>query len=138
MEGKELIVIDVPRALRTDKPVHIDGDVYGGSYRRNGDGDYHCTDDEVRLMIRDSSASPADLVVLDSLGLDALCNDTIQKYRRILSTVKPDLSWNRLSDEELLYRLNAVGRSDKDSELHPTAAGLLMFGYHYEIVKEFP
>ena len=123
VEGKELIVIDVPRALRTDKPVHIDGDVYGGSYRRNGDGDYHCTDDEVRLMIRDSSASPADLVVLDSLGLDALCNDTIQKYRRILSTVKPDLSWNRLSDEALLYRLNAVGRSDKDSELHPTAAG---------------
>ena len=89
-------------------------------------------------MIRDSSASPADLVVLDSLDLDALCNDTIQKYRRILSTVKPDLSWNRLSDEALLYRLNAVGRSDTDSELHPTAAGLLMFGYHYEIVKEFP
>ena len=135
---KELIVIDVPRALRTDKPVYIDGNVYGGSYRRNGDGDYHCAEDEVRLMIRDSSASPADLVVLDSLTLDALCNDTIQKYRRILSTVKPDLSWNRLSDEALLYRLNAVGRSDTDSNLHPTAAGLLMFGYHYEIVKEFP
>ncbi|AEC02359.1 RNA-binding domain-containing protein [Parasphaerochaeta coccoides] len=137
-EGKNVIVIGVPRAARTDKPIFINGDVYSGSYRRNGDGDYHCSEDEVRNMIRDSSRSPADLVVLEALGLDALCADTIQKYRRRLATVKPDLSWNQLSDEELLYRLNAIGRSEKDAYLHPTAAGLLMFGYHYEIVKEFP
>lgn len=137
-EGKQVIVIDVPRAPRTDKPVYINDNVYAGSYRRNGGSDYHCSQEEVRLMIRDSSASPADLVVLDSFSLDALCNDTIQKYRRTLSTAKPDLSWNRLSDEALLLRLNAIGRSDKNAALHPTAAGLLMFGYHYEIVKEFP
>jgi len=72
------------------------------------------------------------------MNLDVLCSDTIEKYRRRLATVKPDLAWNQLSDEELLYRLNAIGRSEKNSSLHPTAAGLLMFGYNHEIVKEFP
>lgn len=60
------------------------------------------------------------------MNLDVLCSDTIEKYRRRLTTVKPDLSWNQLSDEELLYRLNAIGRSDKDSSLHPTVVGLLV------------
>jgi ATP-dependent DNA helicase RecG len=138
VDGKNVIVIDVPRATRTDKPIFINNDVYYGSYRRHGDGDYHCSENEVRNMIRDSSTRAADLVVLDNMSLDVLCSETIEKYRRRLATVKPDLSWNQLSDEELLYRLNAIGRSDKDSFLHPTAAGLLMFGYHHEIVKEFP
>ncbi|MBQ7316097.1 MAG: AAA family ATPase, partial [Clostridia bacterium] len=42
-----------------------------------------------------------------------------------------------LEDVEFLYKLGAVGRSS-DGKMHPTAAGLLMFGYEYEIVKEFP
>lgn len=138
IEGKHVIIIDVPRANRTNRPVYINDNVFTGSYRRDGEGDYHCSEEEVRLMIRDSSAGPTDLVILDSLDLDALCSDTIQKYRQRLSTVKPELSWNQLSDEALLYRLNAIGRSDRNSEFHPTAAGLLMFGYHHEIVKEFP
>jgi ATP-dependent DNA helicase RecG len=52
-EQKNVIVIDVPRATRTDKPIFINNDVYHGSYRRHGD--YHCSENEVRNMIRDSS-----------------------------------------------------------------------------------
>ncbi len=36
-----------------------------------------------------------------------------------------------------LFKLGAVGRGE-DGKLHPTAAGLLMFGFEYEIVKEYP
>ncbi len=42
-----------------------------------------------------------------------------------------------LEDEEFLYWLGALGRGP-DGVLHPTAAGLLMFGYEYEILREFP
>jgi len=62
VDGKNVIVIDVPRATRTDKPIFINNDVYHGSYRRHGDGDYHCSENEVRNMIRDSSTRAADLV----------------------------------------------------------------------------
>jgi predicted HTH transcriptional regulator len=38
---------------------------------------------------------------------------------------------------ELLFKLGCIGRAE-DGTLHPTGAGILLFGYEYEIVKEFP
>ena len=54
-----------------------------------------------------------------------------------MKTYRPGHVWEELDDVELLYKLGAVGMGN-DGKLHPTAAGLLMFGYEYEIVKEFP
>ena len=51
--GNRIVVIEVPRADRRDKPVYIGVDPFAGSYRRNGAGDYHCNKDEVRNMMRD-------------------------------------------------------------------------------------
>ena len=39
--------------------------------------------------------------------------------------------------EDLLHRSGAMAH-DTDGKLRPTAAGLLMFGHEYEIVREFP
>ena len=55
--GKErIVVIEVPRADRRKKPVFIGSDPYMGSYRRNGEGDYRCTREEVESMLRDADA----------------------------------------------------------------------------------
>lgn len=54
-----------------------------------------------------------------------------------MKTYRPGHVWEELEDVDFLYKLGAVGRSS-DGKMHPTAAGLLMFGYEYEIVKEFP
>lgn len=138
VDAKNLVVLDIPRENREDKPIFIDNDILNGTYRRNEEGDYRCSEAEVCLMLRDASTQPLDLVVVEKMSLDALCADTITKYRRRLEGVKPGLSWNSLSDEQFLYRLNAIGKSEGDEAFHPTVAGLLMFGYHYEIVKECP
>ena len=53
VEGKDIIVMDVPRADRTSRPVYCGIDPRSGSYRRNGEGDYHCTLEEVSAMFRD-------------------------------------------------------------------------------------
>jgi predicted HTH transcriptional regulator len=45
--------------------------------------------------------------------------------------------WERLDDDDFLLKLGAVGRGE-DEKLHPTAAGLLMFGFEYEITREYP
>ena len=42
IDGKHIIVIDVPRAQRRDRPVYIGGDAQNGIYMRNGEGDYRC------------------------------------------------------------------------------------------------
>lgn len=138
VDGKQILRIEVPPANREDKPLYLNNDLFGFTFRRGGEGDYHCTKQEIQLMLRDASSYSLDGSMLEQMSLDALCFETVGRYRRSFEALKPTLSWNVLSDEMFLYRLNAVGKSKKDGSYHPTLAGLLMFGYHFEIVKECP
>lgn len=137
VDGDHIIVITVPRAQRYDKPVYIDGNPLTGSYRRSGEGDYRCSREEVRGMLRDSAVQTQDMRVLDQMGLDVLDKESVRRCRTRMKNCRPGHVWEELEDTEFLYKLGAVGRS-ADGAFHPTAAGLLMFGYEYEIVKEFP
>ena len=53
--GDHIIMIEIPRAQRYYKPVYVDGNPKTGTYRRNGEGDYHCSEEELRAMYRDAS-----------------------------------------------------------------------------------
>jgi len=137
VDGKCIVAIRVPRAQRSDKPVYIDGNPLSGSYRRNGEGDYKCTKEEVGAMMRDAAIKTQDMRVLENMELDVFDYDSVKRYRIRMKNYRPGHIWEELEDVEFLYKLGAVGRSN-DGKMHPTAAGLLMFGYEYEIVKEFP
>ena len=137
INGKRIVAIRVPRARRSDKPVFVEGDPFSGSYRRNGEGDYRCTKEEVHAMLRDAAIQAQDMAVLENIGLTALDYDSVKRYRIHMEKEHPDHAWVGLEDVEFLYKVGAVGRSG-DGTMHPTAAGLLMFGYEYEIIKEYP
>ena len=77
VNGKSIVVIHVPRAERTDRPIYIDGDPIKGSYRRNGDGDCHCTKDEVEAMLRDAAGRSQDMLVLENMGLYVFDYDSV-------------------------------------------------------------
>ena len=51
VEGKQIVAITVPKAPVRLRPVYIDNDVYRGSYRRSGEGDYRCSREEVDAML---------------------------------------------------------------------------------------
>ena len=134
--GKKIIIISVPRAQRYDKPIYLDGNLFS-SYKRNGEGDYRCTKEVIQAMLRDASPKTQDMLVLGNMNLDVFDKDTIKRYRIRMQGIRPGHVWEALEDVDFLYRIGAVGR-DADGKLHPTAAGLLMFGYEYEIVREYP
>ena len=50
IDGKSIIVIIVPRAKYAQRPVYVGGNACLGTYRRNGEGDYKCTREEVQAM----------------------------------------------------------------------------------------
>ena len=135
-DGKKIIIINVPRAQRYDKPIYLDGNLFS-SYKRNGEGDYRCTKEVIQAMLRDASPKTQDMLVLGNMNLDVFDKDTIKRYRIRMQGIRPGHVWEALEDVDFLYRIGAVGR-DADGKLHPTAAGLLMFGYEYEIVREYP
>ncbi len=132
-----IIEIFVPRAERSVKPVYIDGNPMTGTYRRNGEGDYHCTQDAVRAMLRDAATQTQDTLLIEQMDLSVFDYDSVHRYRNRLRNHRPGHVWDELDDVTFLYRLGAVGRGE-DGMMHPTVAGLLMFGFEYEIVKHFP
>lgn len=135
--GAPYIAIEVPRAPRQDRPVYIRNNLASGSFRRNGEGDYHCTSEELKALVRDGGEE-IDRLVLEEFELGSLCEETVASYRNAFQALRQNHPWNRLTDSDFLMRIGAIGRGGCTHQLHPTRAGLLMFGYEYEITCEYP
>ena len=135
--NKTVVVIEVPRAPREARPVYIGEDVFKGSFRRNGEGDYHCTREAVKAMLRDQCNETADMCVLDELLVKDLNADTIRRYRGRFSNIKVGHVWNDLPDDEFLTKIGAA-RQCADGKVHPTLAGLVCFGDFVTIMHVLP
>lgn len=136
--GNIIMVIQVPTAKREDKPVYLNGDLFAGTFRRNWEGDYHCSSQEVKAMLRDQPENTMDMKVLENIPLDYISRNSVEGYRNRHSAYNPGHPWVKLDYEKYIEQIGAAALSEKDGKLHPTAAGLLMFGEEYHIVREFP
>ena len=134
ISGDVVLVIRVPRATRLQKPIYLNNDVFGQTFRRDHEGDYKCTEAEVKAMIRDASEESPDERALDrKIDFDM---DTIHAYRTRYNIRHEGSAWSELSDEDFLIQIGAI--DDEGEKLRPTAAGLLMFGKERRITKEYP
>ena len=133
-----IIVIEVPMAKRSQKPVYINNDMFTGTFRRTHSGDYKCTRLQVKAMLRDQTENTIDMGVLDDAEMSDFNNETIQGYRNRHRTLKAGHPFERLGDAEYLRSIGATAISKEDKKLHPTAAGMLMFGDEFNILRHFP
>lgn len=90
IDKKEIVVITVPRAVRTLKPIYIGGNVYLGSYKRDGEGDYRCSKEEVDAMLLDANEVGFDMKLLP-FKASLLKNSSIDKFMS-LTGIKGDNS----------------------------------------------
>ena len=88
-------------------------------------------------MFRDASAVTQDAKVLENMDSSVFCKDTVKGYRNFFRSCHSNHLWNNEDDELFLRKIGAM-TIGADGLYHPTAAGLLMFGYEYEITREFP
>ncbi len=135
VDGNHIVVINVPRAERSYKPVYVDGNPLC-TYRRNGEGDYRCTKEEYQAMVRDAAVKTQDMLILNEMDASVFNKESIRSYRQRMRLSRPGHVWEALEDEDFLLKLGAVGIGS-DGKKHPTSAGLLMFGNEYDIVREF-
>ena len=138
IEGKDVMVVHVPRASRRQRPVYIGDSPFSGAYRRDGEGDYHCSPDEVRAMLRDREDAPADLAVLEGRSPDDLSPETVRQFRLRMVMRQPDHPWNSLADRRFLWKAGALGAGKDKDDLHPTLAGLLLLGRRGAVREVFP
>ena len=109
VEGKQILVISVPRADRHQRPVYIGDSPFTGAYRRDGEGDYHCSPEEVRAMLRDREDAPADLAVLEGRTPADLAQTDLRQFRALMAMRQPDHPWNYLPDPQFLPAAGILG-----------------------------
>lgn len=128
VDGANLLSIRVPRAGRSERPVYLGPTPFGNTYRRHHEGDYRCTDDEVRRMLADSDPVPIDQRILTGFALHDLDTSSLTQYRQRFRSAKGEHPWLALEDKDLLERLGGWRRDRATSAEGLTLAGLLMFG----------
>ncbi len=131
-----LLIIRVPKARREDKPIYIFGNMDSGTYKRNGEGDYHCSNAEIKMMIAESVSMPCDSLIAEGADISWLSPSSIDGYKNMFKAQNPSSPWSTLNQEDFLLRIGAV--KDNNGKCFPTIAGLLFFGYDWRIRMVFP
>lgn len=127
--GKNTLVFKVPFAARTQRPIYLTTNPFGNTYKRNNEGDYHCTDDEVRQMIADATGElRRDSLILEHFTTDDFDPTSVRQFRQLFSVFNASHPWNALSDIELFTKIGAYRKDRKTGKEGITLAGLLMFG----------
>lgn len=137
VDGKTVIAIHVPRAGYNQRPVFIGGNMVGGSYRRNHEGDYRCSEQLVKMMVRDAFEDGNDRMILEHYDMEDIDIPSLEGYRVMFRTSNPEHVWNSLTHKEFLTQLGgySVNRSNGTEGL--TMAGLLMFGKGLPVRERF-
>ena len=137
VDGKDIIVINVPRADYSTRPVYINNNLTRGSFKRNHEGDYHCTEQELRMMVRDANEAGNDRMFLEDYTMDDIDIPTLERFRMMFKTNNPEHIWNGLDHKDFLMQLGGYMINRKDHTEGLTMAGLLMFGKGLPIRERF-
>ncbi len=128
-QNKKFLAFRVPAATRTQKPVYLKGNPIDNTYKRNYEGDYVCTREEVHRMLADADLNlHADNRILEGFTMDDFDISSINQYKNLFRVTRPDHVWLSLSDEEFLKKIGAIRKDRKTQVEAPTVAGMLMFG----------
>lgn len=139
--GAWYLIFKIPRATFDIKPVYLNGDPFhGNTFRRNHEGDYHCSDNEVRLMMADSIIlqNPQDSRTFKGIKFEDLDETSIRQYRQVFSDRNVGHAWNSLSDKAFLKKLGGYSIDSETGEEAVTLAGVLMFGQDMALTTALP
>lgn len=135
--GATIIWIKIPPANYKHRPVYINGNPMKGTFKRNYEGDYHCTEDEVKAMLRDASDSGNDGGLLDGYTMDDIDMQALRSYRIEFEHHNPEHVWNGVDDLSFMKNMAGYAVDRVTGKGWLTAAGLLMFGKSVSVVERF-
>ena len=136
-EGVSLMCITVPQADYRQRPIYINGNMMNGAFKRNYEGDYHCTEEDVKAMIRDANDSGNDGILIEHYNTDDIDSATLNAYRNRFRTANPDHIWNDYDNKDFLLNIGAYTKDRNTGREGLTLAGLLLFGKGLSIRERF-
>lgn len=137
VKGAHIIWIRVPLADYKYRPVYLDGNPIKGSYKRNHEGDYHCSEEEVKAMLRDANDSGNDGGLLQGYTMEDIDLHALRSYRIEFEHCNPEHIWNGNDDQTFLRNMQGYATDRNTGKGWLTAAGLLMFGKGLAVRERF-
>lgn len=138
VDGKAVIVVRIPQAGRKQKPVFLNGQPLGNTFRRLHEGDRHCDDAMVKRMLAEQFEDSRDTRILNKFGLQDLDLDSLHAYRNAFAVHRLGHPWINADDADFLRLIGGWREERESGESGLTAAGLLMFGQWPSIAEAFP
>ena len=136
-EDKTLLIVHIPQASYTMRPIYINKNLIGGTFKRNYEGDYHCTDDEVKSMLRDANENGNDGVLIEHYDMNDIDLPTLHAYRNRFEVRNVDHAFNQLDDKDFLRNMGGYTTDRSIRREGLTMAGLLMFGKGLSVRDRF-
>lgn len=137
-EGRVVLVVEIPQASRKLRPVYLNGQPLGQTYRRLHDGDRRCDDETVKRMLAEQIEDERDARILPLFGMEDIDRDSLRIYRQMLKDEKPGHPYLEQDDLAFLTSLRGWRRDRASGEQGLTLAGLLMFGRWDAIQEALP
>ena len=137
IHNKTILWIRVPAADYRQRPIYLNGNPIKYSFKRNHEGDYHCTEADVKAMFRDASDSGNDGTLLVRYTMEDIDLNTLRSYRIEFEHQNPGHVWNSTDDLTFLTKLGGYSVDRETGKGWLTTAGLLMFGKGDSIRERF-
>ena len=137
IDGKTIVVIRIPQADYNTRPVYINNNPIRGTFIRNHEGDYHCPEEMLTMMMRDANHDGNDRLFLKNYTMDDIDIPTLERYRQRFHNRYTEHPFNDLDNQEFLRQMGGFTK-DRESGLEClNMAGLLMFGKGLPIRDRF-
>ncbi len=137
IDDKNIIAINVPRADYTIRPIYINNNLLKGTFKRNHEGDYHCTEQEIKMMLRDANETGNDGLLLEYYTMDDIDIPTLERFRQMFQNLHPEHQWNSAEHKVFLINFGCYTKDRRTGKEGLTMAGLLMFGKGLPIRERF-
>ena len=137
LNGKTVVVVYVPEAAPTEKPVFLQNlGLPRGAFRRVGPTDQEGTEDDLVALYAGHQIDTFDAAVLPDADMSDIDPAAIDDYRQQRRAINPDAEELTWSNDDLLL---ALGCAKRDSgQLRPTVAGIVLFGSTMALRRCFP
>lgn len=138
VDGKNILSITIPAAIRKSKPVFLNGNPLSNTYKRLNEGDVKLDDESVRRMLAEQVEDERDNKILLGFGIQDIDPDSLRIYRQMLRDEKPGHPYLEQDDLGLLRCLRGFRDDRQTGQSGLTIAGLLMFGRWDAIQEAMP
>lgn len=138
IEGKQLLIINIPPASREQKPVYLNNQPMKETFIRMHEGDHRCSQEQVKRMFAEQVENSRDDKILTGFTFDDIDRDSLNAFKNLFASSKPQHPWLELKLFDMFKQIGGWRKNRQTGEEGITLAGVMMFGSWSAIQEASP